>query len=82
METIFRTSYIDGASVEIIGDDGFTYDVLFYDNTNNELIDNVGWELYFKKIHNSLVSKNITKDDVIKSILRCFLPIHDMYSFL
>jgi len=39
-------------------------------NTNNELIDNVDWQLYFKKIHNSLVSKNITKDDVIKSILR------------
>jgi len=38
METTFRTSYIDGASVDIIGDDGFTYDVLFYDNTNNELI--------------------------------------------
>ena len=38
METTFRTSYIDGASVNIIGDDGFTYDVLFYDNTNNELI--------------------------------------------
>ena len=38
METTFRTSYIDGASLDIIGDDGFTYDVLFYDNTNNELI--------------------------------------------
>jgi ADP-heptose:LPS heptosyltransferase len=38
METTFKTSYIDGASVDIIGDDGFTYDVLFYDNTNNELI--------------------------------------------
>ena len=38
--------------------------------TNNEMIDNVDWQLYFKKIHNSLVSKNITKDDVIKSILR------------
>jgi hypothetical protein len=38
METTFKTSYIDGASVDIIGEDGFTYDVFFYDNSNNELI--------------------------------------------
>jgi ADP-heptose:LPS heptosyltransferase len=38
METTFKTSYIDGASVDIIGDDGFTYDVFFYDNSNDELI--------------------------------------------
>jgi autotransporter strand-loop-strand O-heptosyltransferase len=40
MQTEFKISYVNGASVEVVGYDENQYDIKFYDNKTNELIHN------------------------------------------